>query len=143
VTRYLKTEPTPHVEKVLVSDIRDVVFFGDPFADFQPELTWNVTAPQVFFVMEKHGVTMAYHDNPINSKWLTDCYPEGTQYDDQPVSCSGTVMALHLAFVNMWHKCVTKLKPILIARVRQPFHTNFHAQLLRVSKYSLKHPLLR
>jgi hypothetical protein len=92
VTRYLKTEPTPHVEKVLVSDIRDVVFFGDPFADFQPELTWNVTAPQVFFVMEKHGVTMAYHDNPINSKWLTDCYPEGTQYDDQPVSCSGTVL---------------------------------------------------
>lgn len=91
LVRYLKTEPEPRAEKILVSDIRDVVFFGDPFSDFESGMIWNTASSQVFFVMEKQGVNMAYTNNPINSNWLTACYPDGKKYDTEQVSCSGTV----------------------------------------------------
>jgi hypothetical protein len=69
--------------RVLLTDIRDVVFQGDPFA--------RAPTGRVLFFLESERTIGTC---PINSDWMTRAYgaSEAQELADQPVSCAGTVM---------------------------------------------------
>lgn len=69
--------------RVLLTDIRDVVFQGDPFA--------RAPAGRVLFFLESNRTI---GDCAINGDWMTRAYGPAVTRElaDQPVSCAGTVM---------------------------------------------------
>lgn len=68
-------------DRVLLTDVRDVVFQADPFS-------WESGAPLQFF-LEHRGTTIGGH--PGNALWMRNAYGEAAlaQLARQRVSCSG------------------------------------------------------
>lgn len=69
--------------RILLSDVRDVVFQGDPFA--------QATEGRVLFFLES-GRTIG--DCPINSDWVQRAYGAAIleELSRRPISCAGTVI---------------------------------------------------
>lgn len=80
-----REQANQRADRVLLTDIRDVVFQGDPF----------VSAPEgeLLAYLEEPWVTPA--TCPINAGWLRAAFGEETVANlaDRRVSCSGTVLA--------------------------------------------------
>lgn len=69
--------------RILLTDIRDVVFQGDPFA--------RAPVGRVLFFLESNRTI---GECAINGDWMTRAYGPAVarELSDQPVSCAGTVM---------------------------------------------------
>lgn len=92
-THYLRSliEDAPAAEVVLITDLRDVVFQGDPFAD-------PVTGLEVYLEdpSERVGV------EGFNTRWLRNLYGDAfvDRHRDRPISCSGTVVGTREAMLE-------------------------------------------
>jgi hypothetical protein len=76
----LKEKP----EKVLLTDVRDVIFQDDPFA-----FSWPPSS-EVVFVLENGAVTIGQEE--FNRRWVLDCLGERiySELSNKVVSCAGT-----------------------------------------------------
>jgi hypothetical protein len=71
--------------RVMLTDVRDVVFLGDPFSVVGG-------AESVRFFLESENVTIA--DSAYNRSWLLTAYGEAMleKLGDRPISCSGVTV---------------------------------------------------
>jgi len=84
----LEREPAP--DFVLLTDLRDVVFQRDPFAD-------RVDGLELFF----EDASVRFGEDHFNTRWIRDVYGHA-QLDrmrGNPVSCSGTVVGTRQAML--------------------------------------------
>ena len=72
-----------HLDSVLLTDVRDVIFQGDPFAYL------NGAGLRCYI---EPGVNLG--DEPINTEWMTVAYGRDIcmRYNGRQISCSGTSM---------------------------------------------------
>jgi hypothetical protein len=93
--------------RVLITDIRDVVFQKNPFS----------CAPQagIHFFEEAKGRTIA--SEPKNSKWIRRSFGRKifNEYADKPILCFGTIMGTTGGirdFINFWLPIVSSARSI-------------------------------
>lgn len=81
--QYLNSADEIAYERILLADVRDVVFQGDPFRQAPPG--------RVLFFLES---ARTLGSCPINSDWMTRAYGAGVlqALAHLPVSCAGTIM---------------------------------------------------
>ena len=103
--RFLELNP---YERVLLTDVRDVLFQHDPFADIAPG--------RLAVSIETHRYTIA--SEPHNRAWLTDAY--GSELVEQiganPVSCVGVTCG-DLGVMSHYLRLMTKEMRGLSAKV--------------------------
>jgi hypothetical protein len=80
---YLEYLSAQQYDQVLISDIRDVIFQGDPFAHDVQELE---------LVLEDSRILI--RTEPFNRRWMKNLYgaPALERYGNDVVSCSGTTL---------------------------------------------------
>lgn len=93
--------------RVLITDIRDVIFQKNPFA--------NAPAAGIHFFEEANGRTIA--SEPKNSKWIRRSFGRKIhdEYADKPIVCFGTIMgtvAGMVDFLNFWLAIVASARSI-------------------------------
>lgn len=81
--QYLNAPDGVAYNRLLLADVRDVVFQGDPFRQAPPG--------RVLFFLESRRTLGTC---PINADWMTRAYGEAAlrELANQPVSCAGTIM---------------------------------------------------
>jgi hypothetical protein len=114
----------PEAQTILLSDLRDVVFQGDPFAD-------PVDSLELFLEDERTRIS----DEEFNSRWLKDLYGADVlrQLERYPVSCSGTVAGSRAGVLRYLHLMDRSL--ISRRRVLGPHDQGVHNYLLRTGKF--------
>lgn len=90
-------------ERILLSDVRDVVFQGDPFAH-----PW---AEAVNAVLEDRRMTVG--TCPHAARWITGHLGRAAweAIADRPISCSGTTVAGHAAMLDYLERLTALLAP--------------------------------
>lgn len=89
--------------RILITDVRDVIFQLDPFAHPWPE--------GVNCVLEDESATVG--SCPFNARWVREHLgPEAlAAIADRPVSCSGTTVAGHAAMIDYLERMTGLLVP--------------------------------
>lgn len=109
--RYYEILKTPGVccDRVLLTDVSDVVFQGDPFAG-APE-------GELLFFME--DAKTAIGQSTANSLWIRDVYGPQVlaQLSQYPISCSGTTMGSQAAILRYLEKLLSYARPDLMPRL--------------------------
>lgn len=80
---------TPY-EYIMLSDVRDVIFQGDPFAD--------LNGADLYYFLEGNRT---FGNCPINARWMEQAFGPNALRDakDAPVSCAGTLIAAPAALM--------------------------------------------
>lgn len=89
----------PHAQRVLITDVRDVAFQGDPFATGYPD-----DAASIALFCETPPGTLG--DHGANPRWLdTLIGPDmAARLADRPVVCGGTIMGTPPALTALIHQ---------------------------------------
>lgn len=102
-----------HYEKVLLTDVRDVVFQKDPFSD--------LGSVKLGFAKENPSYTIA--SEQVNRKWLTKLYGISfvQQYKNYPVFCSGTTIGSYESIID-YLSLMIKYQAKIIYKVQSHFN---------------------
>ena len=94
---------TDRFDRILITDVRDVIFQADPFAFPWPD--------GVNCTLEDRRMTIGRC--PHNVHWIREQQGEGALrlVQDRPISCSGTTVADHDAMVNYLETLTARLLP--------------------------------
>jgi hypothetical protein len=97
--------------RVLLTDVSDVVFQGDPFAKL-PE-------GELLCFLEAPGRTIGQCE--ANSRWLADIYGAQVvqQLKDYEISCSGTTIGSHAAILKYIHLLLREARPGVLLPLRR------------------------
>ncbi|WP_461208356.1 hypothetical protein [Desulfocurvus sp. DL9XJH121] len=98
---FLRREPP--CTRILLTDVRDVVFQGDPFA-----YAWSEA---VNATLEDRRMTVGAC--PHNARWIAEHLGPAAlaEVADRPISCSGTVLAGHRAMLDYLQRLTALLTP--------------------------------
>lgn len=117
--QYLKTR-MPHVDYVMLSDVRDVVFQEDPFKSFAQNAlnveNYQETKDDLHVFLEAEHVTIG--NEPFDNRWIQNLYGNDmlSCLYDKPVSCSGTTMGtgrgMRRYLAAMHHEISTQTRPL-------------------------------
>lgn len=114
---------------VLLSDVVDVLFQGDPFA--------NLPDGDPLFFLEAAGRTISQCS--YNTQWVTDLYGKSgcQQIGDQQISCSGTTIGTHRAIMGYLDKLLGAANiEILRGITTSPGHDQaIHNYLIRTGAF--------
>jgi hypothetical protein len=100
-------EEAPNAEYVMVTDVRDVLFQKDPFAE-------PVTGLELF--LEDPAIRIG--TDPFNTRWIIDLYgkPTADEFRGKVASCSGTTIGSRdamLAYLRaMWSEIARHHRPL-------------------------------
>jgi hypothetical protein len=99
-------ERAADVDEVMLTDVRDVIFQGDPFAE-------PIAGLELF--LEDDSVRIGY--DHFNTRWIRELYGRGVveQMSGRVVSCSGTVFGSRTAMLGYLAEMATS-----IGRHRRP-----------------------
>lgn len=114
-------------ERILISDVRDVVFQGDPFAH-----PW---AEAVNATLEDRRMTIGAC--PFATRWITGHLGRAAweAIRDAPISCSGTTVAGHAAMLDYLDRLIALLTPYEPGRERMAgYDQGVHNHLLHTGR---------
>jgi len=99
---------TRFFERVFLTDVTDVLFQSDPFAD--------PPAGQLLFFMEHPTRTIG--SDQMNAMWVNQIYgPRGLELlKDKPISCSGTTIGAHQPLLDYVDLLLKHANPEVLAR---------------------------
>lgn len=108
--------------KILVTDVRDVIFQRDPLGFAWPE--------GLSITLEDRR--MRVEDCPYMRRWTTDHLGEKAWRDmaDRPISCSGTVVGDHDAMLGYLDRMLERLLPHEAAKGMAGYDQGVHNHLL-------------
>lgn len=109
-------------DRILISDVRDVVFQGDPFAFPWPD--------GVCCTLEDASATVG--TCPFNARWVREHLGEATltAIADKPVSCSGTTVADHDAMLAYLARMTGLLLPPSTGECMAGYDQGIHNHLI-------------
>jgi hypothetical protein len=95
-------------DRILLTDVTDVVFQGHPFIDLPPG--------ELLFFMEHAGRPIS--SDQTNAMWVNQVYgPRGLELiKDKPISCSGTTIGAHQPLLEYIDLLLKHANPEVLAR---------------------------
>ncbi|XXJ20542.1 hypothetical protein ACR42D_13605 [Desulfovibrio caledoniensis] len=109
-------------DRILISDVRDVIFQGDPFAFPWPDgISCTLEDPSA-----------AVGSCPFNARWVRDHLGEAAlkAIADRPVSCSGTTVADHGSMLAYLEKMTERLLPPTTGECMAGYDQGVHNHLV-------------
>lgn len=113
-------------DRILISDVRDVVFQLDPFAFNWPD--------GVNCTLEDRGATVG--SCPFNAHWVREHLGEAAlaEIADKPISCSGTTVADHASMLSYLDLMIDRLVPPTTGERMAGFDQGIHNHLIHTNR---------
>jgi hypothetical protein len=98
-------------DRILLTDVSDVVFQADPFA--------GLPTGDLLCFMEEAGRTIGV--DPMNSQWVREVLGQESldRIADRPISCSGTTIGTHRAILDYIDRLAAHANPEILLQHRQ------------------------
>jgi hypothetical protein len=111
-------------ERVLLTDVTDVLFQADPFS--------NLPEGELLCFLEVAGRTIG--QSPVNTRWIKYIFgPEAAErLKSFEIVCSGTTIGTHVAMIHYIDQLLGHAKPEILVKLRRRGHDQgIHNYLLR------------